>query len=172
MRLIRTEPSGPCLISTPTHAAGRCSDSKAGTPHAMVFEVTETNKKTPDKAGVFSYMAVGQGFEPREPLGSTVFKTAAFDHSASPPKIVPRVPSADSAHYIAAFCLIKFPIYRSLHRSSCAGTSGVVASSWHVLVHNRYCRRLRPREELSLLSNNLRLNNRLRRDAGVIHCTP
>ena len=31
-------------------------------------------------------MAVGQGFEPREPLGSTVFKTAAFDHSASPPK--------------------------------------------------------------------------------------
>ena len=26
----------------------------------MVFEVTETNKKTPDKAGVFSYMAVGQ----------------------------------------------------------------------------------------------------------------
>ena len=33
-------------------------------------------------------MAVGQGFEPREPLGSTVFKTAAFDHSASPPKPV------------------------------------------------------------------------------------
>ena len=34
----------------------------------------------------FLKMAVGQGFEPREPLGSTVFKTAAFDHSASPPK--------------------------------------------------------------------------------------
>lgn len=31
-------------------------------------------------------MAVGQGFEPREPRGSTVFKTAAFDHSASPPE--------------------------------------------------------------------------------------
>ena len=31
-------------------------------------------------------MAVGQGFEPREPFGSTVFKTAAFDRSASPPK--------------------------------------------------------------------------------------
>ena len=30
-------------------------------------------------------MAVGVGFEPTEPLGSTVFKTAAFDHSASPP---------------------------------------------------------------------------------------
>lgn len=35
----------------------------------------------------FLKMAVGQGFEPREPLGSTVFKTAAFDHSASPPKL-------------------------------------------------------------------------------------
>ena len=35
--------------------------------------------------GVEKRVAVGQGFEPREPLGSTVFKTAAFDHSASPP---------------------------------------------------------------------------------------
>ena len=33
----------------------------------------------------FLKMAVGQGFEPREPLGSTVFKTAAFDHSAISP---------------------------------------------------------------------------------------
>jgi len=47
----------------------------------MVFEVTATNKKTPDKAGVFSYMAVGQGFEPREPLGSTVFKTVPSGHT-------------------------------------------------------------------------------------------
>ena len=31
-------------------------------------------------------MAEGQGFEPWEPRGSTVFKTAAFDHSATPPK--------------------------------------------------------------------------------------
>ena len=31
-------------------------------------------------------MAVGQGFDPREDLSSTVFKTAAFDHSASPPE--------------------------------------------------------------------------------------
>ena len=43
-------------------------------------------KSTPRDA--FICMAVGQGFEPREPLGSTVFKTAAFDHSASPPKLV------------------------------------------------------------------------------------
>ena len=32
-------------------------------------------------------MAVGVGFEPTEGHPSTVFKTAAFDHSASPPKV-------------------------------------------------------------------------------------
>ena len=47
-------------------------------------QITDTKKSTP--WGAFVCMAVGQGFEPREPLGSTVFKTAAFDHSASPPK--------------------------------------------------------------------------------------
>ena len=30
-------------------------------------------------------MAEGEGFEPPEPFGSTVFKTAAFNHSANPP---------------------------------------------------------------------------------------
>ena len=32
-------------------------------------------------------MAEGVGFEPTEVLPSTVFKTAAFDHSAIPPSI-------------------------------------------------------------------------------------
>ena len=31
-------------------------------------------------------MAEGEGFEPPEPFGSTVFKTAAFNHSANPPQ--------------------------------------------------------------------------------------
>ena len=31
-------------------------------------------------------MAVGVGFEPTEPLGPLVFKTRAFDHSATPPR--------------------------------------------------------------------------------------
>ena len=31
-------------------------------------------------------MAEGQGFEPWEPLDSSVFKTGAFDHSAIPPQ--------------------------------------------------------------------------------------
>ena len=30
-------------------------------------------------------MAESEGFEPPEPFGSTVFKTAAFDHSAISP---------------------------------------------------------------------------------------
>ena len=30
-------------------------------------------------------MAENEGFEPSEPYGSTVFKTAAFDHSANSP---------------------------------------------------------------------------------------
>gem|GEM_PF-3104419 len=33
-------------------------------------------------------MAERQGFEPWEPRGSTVFKTAAFDHSATSPKLL------------------------------------------------------------------------------------
>ena len=31
-------------------------------------------------------MAENEGFEPSEPYGSTVFKTAAFDHSANSPE--------------------------------------------------------------------------------------
>ncbi len=36
----------------------------------------------------FPEMAEGEGFEPPEPFGSTVFKTAAFDHSATPPVLI------------------------------------------------------------------------------------
>ena len=32
-------------------------------------------------------MAEKVGFEPTEPCGSTVFKTAAFDHSATSPQL-------------------------------------------------------------------------------------
>lgn len=40
-------------------------------------------KKTATWA-VFSGRVEGEGFEPPEPRGSTVFKTAAIDHSAIP----------------------------------------------------------------------------------------
>ena len=38
-----------------------------------------------------NFMAEGVGFEPTEVLPSTVFKTAAFDHSAIPPFYRPNV---------------------------------------------------------------------------------
>ncbi len=37
-------------------------------------------------------MAEGVGFEPTEPFGSTVFKTAAIGHSAIPPSAQQRWP--------------------------------------------------------------------------------
>ena len=36
-------------------------------------------------AGALTCLAEEVGFEPTEPCGSTVFKTAAFNHSAIPP---------------------------------------------------------------------------------------
>ncbi len=49
-------------------------------------------KKTATPGAAAKKMAVGQGFEPREALASTVFKTAAFDHSASPPNFALYMP--------------------------------------------------------------------------------
>ena len=37
------------------------------------------------------FLAERQGFEPWEPRSSTVFKTAAFDHSATSPILAPCV---------------------------------------------------------------------------------
>ncbi len=48
--------------------------------------LTDENKKgTFDKKYQKSLSAEEKGFEPLEPFGSTVFKTAAIDHSAIPP---------------------------------------------------------------------------------------
>ena len=41
-------------------------------------------------------MAEGEGFEPPKPFGSAVFKTAAIDHSANPPK---RGPTFEKANF-------------------------------------------------------------------------
>ena len=38
-------------------------------------------------------MAEREGFEPPEPCGSTVFKTAAFDHSATSPLLEKQPPA-------------------------------------------------------------------------------
>ena len=42
-------------------------------------------------ANLLRNLAVGEGFEPPEPCGSAVFKTAAIDHSATPPRVPPKV---------------------------------------------------------------------------------
>ena len=46
----------------------------------------DRHKKTPLLRGFFNVMAESEGFEPPEDFSSTVFKTAAFDHSASSPE--------------------------------------------------------------------------------------
>lgn len=67
----------------------------------VLFQIYPTAiRKKPDcfQSG-FLRMAVGQGFEPWDLLQSTVFKTAAFDHSATPPNC--------AAHYTGLFCVYK-----------------------------------------------------------------
>ena len=58
-------------------------------------------------------MAVGQGFEPREPRGSTVFKTAAFDHSASPPKLMLFAYKTSCKYLILQALQKRIALYRS-----------------------------------------------------------
>ena len=58
----------------------------------MLILFTYTNKKIPVKyyfTGIYlSIEAERQGFEPRVPRSTTVFKTAAIDHSATSPKLL------------------------------------------------------------------------------------
>ena len=100
-------------------------------------------------------MAVGVGFEPTEGHPSTVFKTAAFDHSASPPKRFTGTLPAKCAHYIAAHCAIK--LLRGCHLSSRA--AGIVTGPRDILSNDADRRSLRQREELCLLSDDLRLSD-------------
>ena len=57
-------------------------------------------------------VAESEGFEPPDPLRSTVFKTAAFDHSANSPICFPRKGFAkvdifsNSANFFAKICNI------------------------------------------------------------------
>ncbi len=69
------------LCSTPATSRGL-------TPTAIRFPFqTPSVGSTPVSTPFFKKMAEREGFEPPVPLGTTVFKTAAFDHSAiSPPE--------------------------------------------------------------------------------------
>ena len=56
---------------------------QSGTRHLIPF--TPYKKSPPEKQGGFFYMAERQGFEPWDGRPSLVFKTSAFDHSATSP---------------------------------------------------------------------------------------
>ena len=59
----------------------------------------------------FHRLAEGEGFEPPEPRGSTVFKTAAIDHSATPPQMM--FPLSGGGRYKATGeCLHLFHSFR------------------------------------------------------------
>ena len=47
---------------------------------------TSLYEKSPAQSAELQFTAEREGFEPPDPLRSTVFKTAAFDHSAISPK--------------------------------------------------------------------------------------
>ena len=48
-----------------------------------------TKKEQPEHKGSDCYhLAEAEGFEPQDALTSTVFKTAAFDRSAKPPRLL------------------------------------------------------------------------------------
>ena len=51
-------------------------------PKSNEFETLQTEKAQHFVSGFL--LAEGEGFEPPVPRGTTVFKTAAFDHSANP----------------------------------------------------------------------------------------
>src|SRR5262245_30634376 len=58
-------------------------------------------------------MAEGVGFEPTEPCGSAVFKTAALDHSAIPPRLRrSENPSDGDGHGVPAFVPPPLPGHR------------------------------------------------------------
>jgi hypothetical protein len=54
-------------------------------------------------------MAEGVGFEPTVPYGTTVFKTAAFDHSAIPPAIFRIVNKTAKSIYVKRLLAITGP---------------------------------------------------------------
>lgn len=75
-------------------------------------------------------MAVGQGFEPREPFGSTVFKTAAFDHSASPPKKIYAV-CVKEMRIIPSYCSCASVWYKKLRNKHLLANNIIVIAIFH-----------------------------------------
>ena len=82
------------------------------------------------------FSAESEGFEPPDPLRSTVFKTAAFDHSANSPKYVSRNGIAKvqrifkPANFYSTFCK-KSAIFRRFSRREQKTCTETAASKLH-----------------------------------------
>ena len=61
-----------------------CFRSLTSSKQAWLPPQTKNSRSQSDQLP--SLLAEDEGFEPPDPCGSTVFKTAAIDHSANPPK--------------------------------------------------------------------------------------
>ena len=83
------------------------------------------------------------------------FQDRRFRPLSQPTKSVSRIPSTKSAHYIAAHCAIK--LLRGCHLSSRA--AGIVTGPRDILSNDANRRSLGQREELCLLSDDLRLSD-------------
>ncbi len=70
--------------------AGETEPSKKGSFRHLTIRLKSMKKEALDASCRVQPVTVGQaegeGFEPPEPFGSAVFKTAAIDHSATPPE--------------------------------------------------------------------------------------
>src|SRR6188472_695774 len=73
-----------------TFLFGAISRSRRGRPRSLIKVWKQSRLKSHQKKGhplsglAMVSLAEEEGFEPPEPCGSTVFKTAAFDRSATP----------------------------------------------------------------------------------------
>ena len=73
----------------------------------------------------FRLVAESKGFEPLVPCGTTVFKTAAFDHSASSPKI---------GYHILLIREKSFPIQHEAHSTFRTHPSSFWATTRHPVI--------------------------------------
>ena len=56
-------------------------------------------------------MAEGVGFEPTVTCATSVFKTGAFDHSATPPLVAIDIAVAVKLHWLLVFCKKKLACF-------------------------------------------------------------
>ena len=75
--------------------------------HFSVFITEKTLTKTVKVLLKLSFFAEREGFEPPEALTSTVFKTAAIDHSAISPELVLLTRLSTAQQLLFPFCECK-----------------------------------------------------------------